>query len=95
MAIAEFEAQLGKPPLIPKTFSAFQTLTHQIEYTPEDFITFMHQGSNGAYSVNKQKQGASIYKYSVVTLTGGLISTVVSDQTQTGAGIFGFLKGLF
>jgi len=95
MAIAEFEAQLGKPPLIPKSFSAFQTLTHQIEYTPDDFISYINQGSNNTYSVNKQKQGASIYKYSVVSLTGGLIFTVVSDQTQTGAGIFGFLKGLF
>ena len=95
MNVAEFEGKLMKPPLVPKTMSLFQTLTHQIEYTPEDFITYIDQGSNNAYSVNKQKMGASTYRYSVVSLTGGYILTTVSDQTQTGAGIFGALRKLW
>lgn len=84
MNVAEFEQQLGKVPVKPVSFLAFSTLTHQIEYTPEDFIAYMGQGSNGAYSVNKQKTGSTSYKYSVISLTGGWITTVVSDQTQTG-----------
>jgi hypothetical protein len=85
--IAEFEAQLTKPLLVPKIMLVYQTLTHQIEYTPEDFLMYIHQGSNTEYSVNKQKTGAGIYKYSVITLTGGYILTTVSDQVQTGSGV--------
>ena len=95
MNIAEFELALGKAPLNPKSFSAFQTLTFQVEYTPEDFLLFMSQGSNPAYSVNRQKSGLNTYKYSVVSLAGGYIFTIVSDQVQTNAGIFDFLKRLF
>lgn len=95
MNIAEFEAKLVKPPLVPKTISVFQTLTHQIEYTPDDFITYIDQGSNNAYSVNKQKVGASTYRYSVISLSGGYILTTVSDQTQTGAGLFEALRNLW
>lgn len=89
MNVSEFEAQLGKPPLNPKSFLPFQTLTHQLEYTPEDFLIFSNQGGNGQYSINRQKIGAGTYKYSIVSLTFGYIFTVVSDQTQTGGNTMG------
>ena len=95
MNITEFEGKLMKPPLVPKSMSVFQTLTHQVEYLPDDFTTYLDQGSNSAYAVNKQKIGISTYRYSIVSLTGGYIFTTVSDQVQTSAGLFGFLKRFF
>lgn len=92
MDVTQFESELKKPPLTPVSFSAFQTLTHQIEYTPADFLAYMTQGSNASYSVNKKKIGASTYGYSIITLTGGYISTVVSNQTTMGGNAMEFPK---
>ena len=84
MNIQEFETALQGRILAPKKVVSFSTMFFQKEYTPEDFVKIMNAGSNSVYFVDKQQQGAGIYKYSVNTLTGGYISTAVSDM-QTSA----------
>lgn len=86
-AISDFESNFPgriRSPLSNTRLSA----AYMKKYTPEDFISWMSEGSNPAYSIDKKKIGAAAYSYSVDTLSDGFVYTEVSDnQTMTGGSI--------
>lgn len=80
MDSTEFEAAIQNRIVLPKSAIQYSAILFQTEYPCEEMVKKMNAPGNATQLMDKQKNGAGIWKYSTNTLTGGYIFCVVNDN---------------
>jgi hypothetical protein len=79
----EFEAAIQGRVVCPKSAVQYSAILFQTEYPPEEMVKKMNSPGNATQLMDKQKNGAGIWKYFCNTMTGGYIFCIVNDNPPT------------